>query len=144
MQKQLLFLLLIFFACTGYCQVPKTQDIKEIKALLKYQEKAWSDHDLEGFMCGYWHNKELKFYGSGGLTLGWQKTLDNYKKRYPTKAHTGTLNFTIDDISIISKDAYHVMGQYHLKRKMGDAHGIFIIILKKINGKWKIIADMSC
>ena len=28
--------------------------------------------------------------------------------------------------------------------EVGNADGVFIIIFKKINGEWKIIADMSC
>ena len=36
------------------------------------------------------------------------------------------------------------MGQYHLKRSVGDANGVFVIIFKKIDGEWKIVADMSC
>ena len=56
----------------------------------------------------------------------------------------GKLNFTIDAVSKIEKDSYYVMGQYHLARTIGDAHGTFMIIFKKIDGLWKIIADSSC
>ena len=104
----------------------------------------WSNNNLEGFMQGYWKNDSLKFYGSNGLTKGWLKTLENYKKGYPTKEDSGTLKFTIKDISKIDKGSYWVMGEYHLKRMIGDANGVFLIIFKKIDGEWKIIADMSC
>jgi hypothetical protein len=50
----------------------------------------------------------------------------------------------VEAISKISKDSYSVMGAYHLKREVGDANGVFLIIFKKIAGEWKIIADMSC
>ncbi len=119
-------------------------DKAEILKVLNAQEKAWNTHDLEGFMQGYWKNDSLKFYGSRGLTFGWENTLNNYKKGYPTKAESGTLNFVINDISKIEGDNYWVMGEYHLKREAGNANGVFIIIFKKINGEWKIIADMSC
>ncbi|WP_299128144.1 DUF4440 domain-containing protein [uncultured Winogradskyella sp.] len=115
-----------------------------IRLVLEQQEKAWNNHDLEGFMEGYWKSEDLKFYGSNGLTRGWDNTLARYKKNYPTKAESGTLNFVINDISKIEGDNYWVMGEYHLKRGVGDADGIFIIIFKKINGEWKIVADMSC
>ncbi len=128
------------------CQTknPQVQDKQDILSVMKMQEKAWSNNDLESFMQGYWKNDSLKFYGSNGLTFGWNKTLANYKKRYPTKDHSGTLSFTIDDISKIENESYFVMGQYHLKRNIGDANGVFMIIFKKIDGKWKIVADMSC
>jgi len=115
-----------------------------IRLVMKQQETAWNNHDLEGFMQGYWKSDSLKFYGSNGLTKGWENTLANYKKGYPTKAESGTLNFVINDISKIEGDNYWVMGEYHLKRQVGDANGVFIIIFKKINGDWKIVADMSC
>lgn len=115
-----------------------------IRLVMEQQERDWNNHDLEGFMKGYWNSSELKFYGSNGLTLGWDNTLARYKKVYPTKAESGTLNFVINDISKIEGDNFWVMGEYHLKRDAGNANGIFIIIFKKINGEWKIIADMSC
>ncbi|SHG86418.1 YybH family protein [Flagellimonas flava] len=131
---------ILLLACTAWEQ----EDKAEIVQLMREQERAWSNHDLEGFMQTYWKSDSLKFYGARGLTLGWEKTLEGYKKRYPTPDETGRLNFTIDDITKIESNSYHVMGQYHLKRKAGDANGVFLIVLKKINGAWKIVADMSC
>jgi hypothetical protein len=142
--KKLLFLLLMVSTFTMQAQTSEAEDKEAILAVMNTQEKAWSNYDLEGFMQGYWKNDSLKFYGSRGLTRGWQQTLDNYKKSYPTKDDTGILSFTIDDISKVSEGNYWVMGQYHLKRNVGDANGVFIIIFKKIEGAWKIVADMSC
>ena len=137
----LIFLTLIFYACSSSTE---KQDKKDILAIMNTQQKAWSKHDLEGFMQGYWKSDSLKFYGSNGITYGWQKTLANYKKGYPTPNHSGTLKFTINAITKIDKASYYVMGEYHLTRKVGDANGIFMIIFRKINGEWKIVADTSC
>lgn len=138
-------LYLIFIFLIFSCQTKNTQeqDKLDILSVMKMQEKAWSNNDLEGFMQGYWKNDSLKFYGSNGLTFGWKNTLANYKKRYSTKDHSGTLSFTIDDISKIENESYFVMGKYYLKRNVGDANGVFMIVFKKIDGKWKIVADMS-
>ena len=141
---KLLYIIFIFLIFSCQTENTQVQDKQDILSVMKMQEKAWSNNDLEGFMQGYWKNDSLKFYGLNGLTFGWNKTLANYKKRYPTKDHSGTLSFTIDDISKIENESYFVMGQYHLKRNVGDANGVFMIIFKKIDGKWKIVADMSC
>ena len=139
------FLLLIsslaLFSCSNSSD---TDEKKAILSILKNQEKAWNNYNIDGFMQDYWKNDSLKFYGASGLTYGWQKTLDNYKKRYPSKEHTGTLNFKINDISKINDSSYFVMGEYHLTRPVGDTNGVFMIIFKKIDGEWKIIADTSC
>ena len=134
--------LLLLLSCS--LATTEEEDKKAIVAIMDLQQKAWSNHDLEGFMQGYWKSDSLKFYGSSGLTYGWDKTLENYKKGYPTKDHSGTLNFKINDISKIQDGAYFVMGEYHLTRKVGNANGVFMIIFKKIDGEWKIVADTSC
>ena len=115
-----------------------------IRAVMSKQQEAWSNYDLEGFMDGYWRNDSLKFFGSRGITYGWDQTLANYKKGYPSKEVAGELTFTLESITPIEGESYYVMGRYHLERKMGNADGVFIIIFKKINGQWKIVADMSC
>ena len=88
-------------------------------------------------------SEKLKFYGSNGVTYGWDNTLKRYKTAYPSKEHTGTLKFVLNEISKIDKGSYYIMGEFHLERSVGNADGIFMIILKKINGQWKIILDHS-
>ena len=103
----------------------------------------WSIGDLEAFMEGYIKSDSLKFVGSGGITYGWEQTLENYKKGYPTNDHTGTLTFNLLEFDQLANDVFLVIGEYHLKRNVGDADGMFSIILKKTNDEWKIIADHS-
>ena len=139
------FALMLIF-CLASITISNAQNNDEIaiKSILVEQEKAWSNNDLEGFMQGYWESDSLTYYSQGKVTQGWQTTLDNYKKGYPSKTETGTLNFQIDAITKINKGAYYVMGQYFLTRDAGDASGTFMIIFKKIAGQWKIVADSSC
>ncbi|AJR02591.1 YybH family protein [Siansivirga zeaxanthinifaciens] len=139
--KKILVFLCFLFAINNFAQTNNEKDIKEIKSLLKSQRLAWSKNNIDEFMEGYWKNDSLKFYGSNGITYGWENTLNRYKKAYPTKDHTGKLNFKLNAISKINDDAYYVMGEFHLKRDIGNATGIFMIILKRIDGEWKIIAD---
>lgn len=141
--RKFIILLIISITIVSCSSSSHNEDKEAILAILKSQEKAWSENDIDTYMEGYWKSDSLKFYGAAGLKYGWQATLDNYKKRYPTKDHTGTLNFKINDISQINSESYFVMGEYHLTRNVGNANGVFMIIFKKINGEWKIIADTS-
>lgn len=139
-----LVLLMSNLAIVSAQQSDEDLEKKAILEVMEAQQKAWSDYDLEGFMEGYWKSDSLKFYSSRGITYGWKNTLENYKKGYPTKEHAGQLEFTINDVSKIDTSSYFVMGEYHLTRTIGDAHGVFLVLFKKIDGQWKIIADMSC
>ncbi len=141
--KKLILLLCIVSFFSANAQTNEDDDKKSILSVLKSQRIAWSNNNIEKFMEGYWKNDSLKFYGNNGVTLGWENTLERYKKAYPTKDHTGKLSFKINAVSKINEGSYYVMGEYHLKRNAGNATGIFMIIFKKIDGKWKIIADTS-
>lgn len=137
--------ILLLLICS--CKTTKptaTDDVTAIRSILAQQQKAWSENDLEGFMSGYWQSEELTYYSGGKITKGWQTTLANYKRNYPTTKETGTLNFEIANITKINEDAYWVMGSYFLTREVGDANGTFMIVFKRINGEWKIIGDSSC
>lgn len=142
MKNLLLLVSIVLF--TSFNSITVNDDEIAIRKVMADQQQAWNDYDLEGFMQGYWKSEELKFYGSNGVTYGWNNTLARYKKGYPSKEHTGTLKFVLNDISKIDQTSYYVMGEYHLERSVGNADGIFMIIFKKIDGKWKIIADTSC
>jgi len=143
MKKLLLFLLLTPLLCFGQ-QREWSKEEQEILAVIEEQRQDWNNFDLEGFMKGYWMSEELRFYGKNGVTSGWNSTLERYKKAYPSKEHTGQLKFVINEISRIEKNSYYVMGEFYLERSVGNANGIFMILFKKIDGEWKIIADTSC
>lgn len=150
MRRIFLFTALIMLSCNSNSTKENNPNFSEIdvstaiKKVMAAQETAWNNQDLSGFMEGYWKNDSLKFYGNNGLTYGWEKTLSNYKKAYPTKAESGLLKFVINDISKIENSAYLVFGEFYLERTSGNTNGIFTLIFKYIDGEWKIVADMSC
>lgn len=118
-------------------------DLTRIKALMEQQTKAWNDGNLEGFMDTYWASDSLMFIGKKGITYGWQATLDNYKKSYPDKTAMGRLSFNLIEFKKLAADVYFVVGKWHLARTIGDLSGHFTIVLRNINGQWKIVADHS-
>ncbi|RDY59962.1 YybH family protein [Flagellimonas nanhaiensis] len=137
--------LIFLFSVAAYSQISKESDDKAaILEVLSVQEEAWNNYDIELFMETYWKSGDLIFYGSGGVVKGWEGTLNRYKKSYPTQEHFGQLKLVSNEVSKIYDDAYMVMGEYHLTRSVGNSNGIFMLVLKKIDGAWKIIADTSC
>ncbi len=133
-------LLLFFFGFNLNAQSAEQQ----IKSLLAEQSVAWNTGDIEGFMSGYLQTDDLHFLGSGGLTAGWHATLERYKKRYPDQQAMGQLTFDLQEITKRTKKVYTVIGKYHLARhELDDMEGYFLIVLQKIKGQWKIIADST-
>lgn len=111
--------------------------------MLKLQEAAWNEGNLEKFMIGYWQNDSLMFIGKSGPTYGYDKTLANYKKGYPDTAHMGKFTSTVVSLKKLSPEYYFVTGKWFLKRSVGDATGYYTLLLRKIKGKWVIVTDHS-
>ena len=120
------------------------RDETAIRQVFAAQEVAWNKGDIAGFMQGYWQSDSLCFIGKSGLTKGWQRTLDNYKRSYPTATAMGKLDFTVISIEFLSKKSAYVIGKWHLARtEGGDLAGHYTLLWKKIGGKWVIVADHS-
>ncbi len=114
---------------------------KEIQKVMSDQATAWNNGDLEGYMNGYWKNDSLTFIGSKGVTYGWDNTLKNYKKGYPTKEKMGHLSFSDVTIKPLGKNFALVIGKWKLTREKDEPKGIYTLIFQKIKKDWKIISD---
>jgi len=121
----------------------QSKDELLIRDILHQQALAWNGGDIPKFMEPYWHNDSLMFIGKSGITYGWQKTLENYKKNYPDAATMGILDFEILQMKRLSVLYYSVVGKWHLSRSAGDVGGYFTLLFKKIKNQWVIVSDHS-
>lgn len=134
------FLVAIVITTTSFALSPQ-QTISEI---LQTQAAAWNKGDIEAYMkAGYWQSDSLLFIGSKGLTYGFDNTLKNYKRSYPSAEKMGQLRFSQLQFKPIADDHYFVIGRWELKRKGGDLSGYFTLLFQKIDGNWRIVADHS-
>lgn len=138
--KKTLFLLVLFTTTQVFAQKSNETAIRQ---LLATQTDAWNRGDLEGFMQTYWKSDSLLFIGKNGLKWGWQETLDNYKKGYPDTTAMGKLSFDILVVKKLSPDYYYVVGKWMLKRTIGDLSGHYDLLLRRLKGRWVIVADHS-
>jgi len=116
-------------------------DFVQIRAALMQQQEDWNKGDIPAFMEAYWKSDQLQFIGATGVTKGWQQTLDGYHRRYPNRDAMGQLTFGIVSMEKLSKKSVFLVGTWDLKRKNDAPGGYFILIWKKIKGKWVITAD---
>ena len=138
--KKLFLLVAILFVVKSKAQ---NQDENEVRNLLLQQTEAWNRGDINGFMHTYWENDSLMFIGKDAVTWGWKNTLEHYKKGYPDKETMGQLSFEIVQIKRLSAEYFFVVGKWMLNRNAGDLSGHYNLLMKRIKGEWKIIADHS-
>ena len=128
----------------GLSQQPKRDTASAaIRAEMDRQVAAWNKGDLEGFMAGYWNDNKLTFYSGGDITLGWQPTLERYRKRYQGEGKAmGKLVFTDVDVQVLSDDAALARGRWKLTMPDNKTpEGLFTLVLKRSEGQWRITHD---
>lgn len=116
-------------------------DNEAIKEVLKLQQNAWNNGSVDSFMLHYWNSPELRFVSKKGVSYGWQKVSDNYKKSYSNKEKMGQLEFDIKSIELINPTNAIVVGAWAIQNNDGNPSGYFTLWFKKIKGKWVIVLD---
>jgi len=114
-----------------------------IRTVLESQQAAWNRGDIAAFMSGYDASESTLFVGAT-ITRGYQRVLDNYRRRYPTKQKMGQLAFSGLEVHLLEAQHALVIGKWRLDRPAdagGDAGGIFTLLFKKTTAGWKIIVD---
>ncbi len=94
-------------------------------------------------MEGYWRSDSLMFVGKTGITYGYDRTLANYRRRYPDRAAMGSLHFDVLSLEALSDDVCFLVGRWSLARDIGDLGGHFTLLFRRIGGQWRIVKDHS-
>lgn len=130
--------LFAFSSCVNQQEVDDKQQILE---LLFQQASDWNTGDIDAYMEGYWKSEKLRFASGDRLTYGWENTLRNYKKAYPSKLEMGELVFSDIVVEQINENTAIVFGRWQLTRKTDTPHGLFTLHFKFFSEGWKIISD---
>lgn len=121
--------------------IPESNSREEITDMLRNQQDAWNQGDVNGFMNYYLNSEDLTFAGSGGVTKGHEEVLRRYLNKYDTPEKMGTLKFNILEFEELSATSAFVIGKWALERSPDNPSGYFTLVWKKVNGEWKIIHD---
>ena len=144
MKRVPIFILFVLIGSNAYSQQRlENDDINAVRAILKSQETAWNNTDINTFMEGYWQSEKLVFVGSKGPTYGFLNTLERYKASYPNKEAMGTLNFDLLFIEQWDEKTIQVIGKFTLTRENDQPTGFFTLLFRKIDSVWKIVSDHS-
>ena len=143
MYKILTYLFLSFISMTillgqTRIQVPGMPESAVITMV--NQQAAWNAGNLDEFMIGYLESDSLLFIGGGGVTSGYDATLERYKKGYPDVESMGHLTFSNRSWTPLGRKTALLIGSWRLNEDVG---GMYSLVWRKIKGQWYIIADHS-
>ena len=112
-----------------------------VESILRAQEDAWNQGDVDAFMEHYWKSDDLTFSSGGAMTRGWAATLNRYRERYPTPEQMGRLTLSGLEITPLGDSAALVLGQWNLDRESEPVSGIFSLVIRKFDDRWQIVHD---
>jgi uncharacterized protein (TIGR02246 family) len=115
------------------------------RRLLAEQQADWNHGDIDAFMRGYWKDESIRFAGGDSFRVGWQATIERYRKSYPDTKAMGRLDFDLVEVRELAPTIVYVFGKFHLTRD-GEAaekapHGLFTLIVEKKGRRWVITRD---
>jgi len=113
----------------------------EIEAILKAQQDAWNNGDIDSFMNGYARSPSTVFVSEDEVRRGWEPVRERYRVKYSDRAKMGTLSFSEIEVTMLSSDAAVVLGRWQLKRTSDEPHGRFTLIFKRLPEGWRIVHD---
>jgi len=138
----LLFVFLwILISCAR--SIPDEHSIQDtLNSIIKQQQTAWNNHDIEEFMAHYWQSEDMTFQSGDQRLYGWETLLNRYKTNYAGEK-MGTLTFSDIKIKVLSTDSAYAIGRWMVKQEDTASNGVFTIIFKRFPSGWKIIHDHS-
>lgn len=115
-----------------------------IEKTLADQVSSWNKGDLDGFMAAYWKSDDLCFYSGGSVSKGWQALKDRYQARYFDKEkgkERGSLTFSDIQVEMLGDQAAYIRGKWKVVDSKETNEGLYTLIMKKLDGQWKIVHD---
>jgi ketosteroid isomerase-like protein len=115
--------------------------VAQIRSVLRAQQEAWNQGDIDGFMNGYARSGSTTFVSEDAVRRGWENVRERYLKKYSDRGKMGLLTFSDLEITLVSVDAAVVLGHWKLKRTQDRPHGRFTLIFRKTADGWRIVHD---
>lgn len=111
---------------------------------LEASAAAWNRGDLEGFMDVYLQSPETTYVGGTGLEVGYDAIRRRYAPLFDPGAERDSLRF--EDVRVRALDAGVAVGVSRwVLHRGGEVTGTgpFTLVLRRVDGAWKIVHDHS-
>ena len=113
-------------------------------AFLSASSDAWNRGDLEAFVDDYARDSTTTFVAGGRVQYGWDWIHGNYARWWDLESERDSLQFEDVAARSLGSDYLLTTARFVLFRSDSvTASGPFTLVMKRIEGKWKIIHDQT-
>jgi len=120
----------------------------EIAAMLANSAASWNRGDLDAFVADYMPGSETTYIGSRGVLRGPVAIRAAYAPRFAPGGVRDSLSFELLDVDPLAPDVLNVIATYILARHVNGrdsvtARGPTSLVMRRADGRWRIIHDHS-
>ena len=120
----------------------------EIVEMLARSAASWNRGDLDAFVDDYLPGDETTYIGSRGVLRGQRAIRAAYAPRFAPGGVRDSLSFVLVDVDPIAPDVLNVIATYILARRVGGrdsvtARGPTSLVMRRVDGRWRIVHDHS-
>ena len=120
----------------------------EIVAMLAHSAANWNRGDLDAFVADYLPGAETTYIGSRGVLRGPEAIRAAYAPRFAPGGVRDSLSFELVDVDPLAPDALNVIATYILARHVNGrdsvtARGPTSLVMRRVDGRWRIVHDHS-
>lgn len=106
----------------------------EIRDLLTAEREAWNQGKIDDFMQGYWRDEKTRYASCSTAIYGWDKIREHYGSPH------GMLTLDVIDVDELAPDVAAAFLRWSLQDGKIE-RGLSSLVLRKMSGAWRIIAD---
>lgn len=116
----------------------------QIVAMMQQSARSWNAGNLDAFMNDYEADTTTTFIGRAGVIRGRAAIREVYAPRFGPGRVRDSLSFENTTIDLMAPDIANVISYYRLMR--GDSttsHGPTSLVMRRRDGRWRIVHDHS-
>lgn len=117
-----------------------TEDI--IKGVMAANAAAWNEGNLAAFLGGYANSNDLRLVADGAVANGPGGVRRHYEGMIAAAGAMGRLSFSALDVRLTAVDTATVAGRYAHESGPQKTAGAMTLVLKQIDGRWRIVEDL--
>lgn len=118
--------------------------LDQICAMMARSAAAWNRGDLDTFVADYMSGDGTTFIGRRGVVRGPAAIREVYAPRFGPGGVHDSLSFENVEVDLLAPDVANTIAWYVLAR--GDsviARGPTSLVMRRVEGRWKIVHDHS-
>ena len=120
----------------------------EVAEMLAGGARNWNRGDLDAFVDDYVPGAGTTYIGARGTLRGPPAIRAAYAPRFAPGVVRDSLSFEIVDVDPLGPDVLNAIATYTLSRRIGTrdsvtARGPTSLVMRRIDGRWRIVHDHS-